>query len=171
MKTGMRKKRQYLTYVSIALAAFIILSLSGLVQISASEASVRDEQVQTNENYRVLFISSYSYTWDTVPLQIKGIESALSSNVTLDVEFMDTKTLSTEIAQSELLERIRYKKEHMTDFDAVIVGDDAALQFAMQYRGEVFENTPIVFEGNNNIEYAREVSADPLVTGVIEAPS
>lgn len=171
MKTGMRKKRQYLTYVSIALAAFIILSLSGLVQISASEASVRDEQVQTNENYRVLFISSYSYTWDTVPLQIKGIESALSSNVTLDVEFMDTKTLSTEIAQSELLERIRYKKEHMTDFDAVIVGDDAALQFAMQYRGEVFENTPIVFEGINNIEYAREVSADPLVTGVIEAPS
>ena len=153
------------------MAAFIILSLSGLVQISASEASVRDEQVQTNENYRVLFISSYSYTWDTVPLQIKGIESALSSNVTLDVEFMDTKTLSTEIAQSELLERIRYKKEHMTDFDAVIVGDDAALQFAMQYRGEVFENTPIVFEGINNIEYAREVSADPLVTGVIEAPS
>ncbi len=30
---------------------------------------------------RVLFISSYSYSWDTVPLQIEGIEEALGKDV------------------------------------------------------------------------------------------
>ena len=77
--------------------------------------------------HRVLFISSYSYTWPTVPLQVEGIRSALDHNVELDIEFMDTKTLSMEIAQSELLERLRFKKEHTGSYQAVIVGDDAAL--------------------------------------------
>lgn len=167
----MRKKRQYFRRAVIALSGIIFLLLSSEVSILASDDSVDDEQVKNKDNYRVLFISSYSYTWDTVPLQIKGIESVLERNVTLDVEFMDTKTLSEEISQNELLERLRYKKGHHIDYDAVIVGDDAALQFAMLYRGEFFEDIPIVFEGINNIEYAEKVSQDPLVTGVIEAPS
>lgn len=119
--------------------------------------------------HRVLFISSYSYTWPTVPLQVEGIRSALDQNVELDIEFMDTKTLSMEIAQSELLERLRFKKEHTGSYQAVIVGDDAALGFVMEYREELFPGLPVVFEGINNIEYAQEVSQDPLVTGVIES--
>ncbi|MDY4971138.1 MAG: diguanylate cyclase, partial [Lachnospiraceae bacterium] len=48
------------------------------------------------------------------------------------------------------------------------MGDDAALVFAMKYQEELFNDIPIVFEGINNIEYAREVSKDPYVSGVIE---
>lgn len=125
-------------------------------------------RAQSSENHRVLFISSYSYTWSTVPLQIEGIQSTLDASVILDVEFMDTKMIQLEMAEQELLDRIRVKQDSAGRYDALIVGDDAALVFAMQYREELFPGIPIVFEGINNIEYAREVSADPLVTGVIE---
>lgn len=121
-----------------------------------------------DKNFSILFISSYSYTWSTVPLQIEGIQSALDDTATLDIEFMDTKFISQEIAEKELLERIRFKEENVGCYDAVIVGDDAALLFAMEYQDELFPDIPIVFEGINNIEYAQEVSADPFVTGVIE---
>ncbi len=125
-------------------------------------------ETERKEPGRVLFISSYSYTWSTVPLQMQGIRSSLPDYVTLDVEFMDTKTLPLEMAEDELMERMRYKKEHLVSYDVVIVGDDAALLFVMQHRGELFDGIPIIFEGINNIKYAEEVSRDPLVTGVIE---
>ena len=151
---------------SIRQAAFVLAMV--LMTAMSSVVQAEEEIQKSTENRRVLFISSYSYTWSTVPLQLEGIHSALDDTVTLDVEFMDTKTLPSDIAEKELLERLRIKKEHMEGYDAVIAGDDAALLFVMDYRAELFDGTPIVFEGINNIDYAKEVSADPLVTGVIE---
>ena len=86
-----------------------------------------DKPADTDKNYDILFISSYSYSWPTVPLQIEGIQSALDDTVNLDIEFMDTKMISEEIAESELLERIRYIEQKSGLYNAVIVGDDAAL--------------------------------------------
>ena len=94
------------------------------------------------ENYRVLFISSYSYTWSTVPLQLDGIRSVLSDSVTLDVEFMDTKVFEPEPAERMTRERIQIKQDSAGRYDAVIVGDDAALQFAMHSREELFPDIP-----------------------------
>lgn len=145
----------------------VILMLSGLLLLGCYCVPVcAQDQAGL---HRVLFISSYSYTWSTVPLQIQGIRSELDQNVELDIEFMDTKTLSMEIAEKELLERLQFKEEYAGDYQAVIVGDDAALGFVMEYRKELFDGLPVVFEGINNIEYAQEVSQDPLVTGVIES--
>ena len=56
-------------------------------------------------------------------------------------------------------------------YDVVIVGDDAAFQFAMTYRDELFAQTPVVFEGVNDGELAKKAAADPLVTGVVETLS
>lgn len=159
----MAKSGKFFRCAAGMLAAVLVLLTCNTQQVLAQE--------NETGNRRVLFISSYSYTWSTVPLQIQGIQSALSEDVTLDVEFMDTKTLSSEIAEQGLLERLHYKKEHMLSYDAVIVGDDAALVFAMEFQDELFDGIPIVFEGINNVEYAREVSTDPLVTGVIECGS
>ena len=66
------------------LMAFLLLFFCGVHLVFAAE--------EVQENYRVLFISSYSYTWSTVPLQIEGITSELADYVTLDIEYMDTKT-------------------------------------------------------------------------------
>lgn len=47
-------------------------------------------------NDRVLFISSYSYAWDTVQCQIEGIKKGIAPGVTVDYEFMDTKRFSSD---------------------------------------------------------------------------
>ena len=164
----MKGGKRYICRIAAAVAA-VILFLCNQGQVLAQEQDEEKIETRMAESRRVLFISSYSYTWSTVPLQMKGIQTSLADSVSLDVEFMDTKNLSPEIAEEELLERVKFKEEHAGGYDAVIVGDDAAFQFAMKYREELFPGIPVVFEGINNIEYAREMSQDPLVTGVIES--
>ncbi|MCM1466977.1 MAG: hypothetical protein NC086_02425, partial [Alistipes sp.] len=38
------------------------------------------------EDKRVMFLSSYSYGWDTVQIQIEGIKEGIGENITLDYE-------------------------------------------------------------------------------------
>lgn len=121
------------------------------------------------EQGRVLFISSYSYGWDTVQLQIEGIVDGMAPDIAVDYEFMDTKRVDEETAERMLYERLSYTLPRVSPYDVIIVGDDAALKFAMEYREELFDGIPIVFEGVNNVQLARELSEqDPLVTGVVE---
>ncbi|MDY2628060.1 MAG: ABC transporter substrate binding protein [Lachnospiraceae bacterium] len=160
---------KYFRYAGRMLIVILALMCCTAGQVLAQGSGEEKDEGYQKRNDRVLFISSYSWTWPTVLLQLKGIQSSLSDDVTLDVEFMDTKMLSEDMAQQQLLERIRFKEEQVGLYDAVIVGDDAALLFAMEYRTELFDGIPLVFEGINNLEYAQEVSRDPLVTGVIES--
>lgn len=124
------------------------------------------------EQGRVLFISSYSYGWDTVQLQIEGIKDGMSPNIVVDYEFMDTKRVDEEAASQLLYDRLLYTLPQVPPYDVIIVGDDAALQFAVKYRKELFDGIPIVFEGINNVQLAREMGEqDPLITGVVEVLS
>lgn len=123
----------------------------------------------SGEQGRVLFISSYSYGWDTVQLQIEGFIEGLAPGIAADYEFMDTKRLDAEVASQMLYERLKYTLSVVPSYDVIVVGDDAALKFAMDYREELFDGIPIVFEGINNVQYARELAEqDPFVTGVVE---
>jgi signal transduction histidine kinase/CheY-like chemotaxis protein len=54
-----------------------------------------------------------------------------------------------------------------TDFDVVIVSDDAAFTFAMDRRRELFADAPIVFCGVNNFREEMR-RGEPRVTGVSE---
>ena len=54
-----------------------------------------------------------------------------------------------------------------THFDLVIVSDDAAFNFAMENRHDLFENVPIVFCGVNNFQEEMR-RGEPLITGVSE---
>ena len=129
-----------------------------------------NRQVQAEgEQGRVLFISSYSYGWDTVQLQIEGFIEGLAPGISADYEFMDTKRLDAEVAEQMLYERLKYTLSVVLPYDVIVVGDDAALKFAMDYREELFDGIPIVFEGINNVQYAWVLAKeDPLVTGVVE---
>jgi len=120
---------------------------------------------------RVLFISSYSYAWDTVQLQMKGISDTLGNNVVLDYEFMDTKRVDDEESLRLFHDGLAYRLSKVEPYDAVILGDDAALQFALDYRDELFDGIPLVFEGINSQELAERAVAQPLVMGVMETLS
>lgn len=129
------------------------------------------QQAAENVSGRVLFISSYSYAWETVPQQIEGIQEALGDDIVLDYKFMDTKNVDTEESKQLFYEGMCYYLEQVPAYDVVIVGDDAAFQFAIEHRDELFFEIPIIFEGVNNVEHAVRTSEDPYVTGVIESLS
>ena len=116
---------------------------------------------------RVLFISSYSYAWETIPQQIEGIRKSLGDDVTIDYKFMDTKNVDTAENVHLFYKSLSYYLSQVPAYDVVIVGDDAAYNFVLVYR-KIFGNTPIVFEGVNNVSKALAMDYNPNVTGIIE---
>lgn len=118
-----------------------------------------------------MFISSYSYAWEQVQLQIEGIRGGLGDDVILDYEFMDTKRVNTEESLQLFYEGLAYRLSMVEPYDAVILGDDAALRFAMEHQEELFPGIPLVFEGVNDKELAEEAVKNPLITGVLEQAS
>ena len=114
----MRKWKAWL----FALAVLIGIGTIGTVSVTA-------EAQNLNQGKRVLFISSYSYGWDTVQTQIEGIKAGVDENTTIDYEFMDTKRFRTDEWLNMFHDMLKYHLENTDPYDVVIVGDDAALQF------------------------------------------
>ena len=147
----------------------LLLSLALFISVETVGAASMQVEAQTaNNSKRVLFISSYSYGWDTVQSQIEGIKAGVDESTTIDYEFMDTKRFRKDEWLDMFHDMLAYHLENTDPYDVVIVGDDAALQFAMEYREELFPEIPIVFEGVNDEEYAVKAAENPLVTGIIE---
>lgn len=117
---------------------------------------------------RVLFISSYSYSWDTVQMQIEGIKDTLGDEYELDYEYMDTKRVDDATSRQLFYDGLEYRMSKVEPYDVVIVGDDAALQFVLEHREALFQNMPIVFEGINDEELVETALEDPLITGIVE---
>ncbi len=121
---------------------------------------------------RVLFISAYTQSFVTVPEQIKGIQNIFRDQaIELDIEYMDTKRFDTEDKRLQFYDSLKYNLDHVPPYDAIIVGDDNALDFAVKYQEELFPNIPIVFLGINDIQWAIEVAKDPFITGITEETS
>lgn len=123
------------------------------------------------EGKRVLFISSYSYAWETVPQQIEGVQKAFDEQAVIDYKFMDTKNATSEESAQLFYQSMRQYLTEVDAYDGIIVGDDAAFQFVLAYQQELFPGIPIVYEGVNDIQKATEASKDPLITGVVESLS
>ena len=120
---------------------------------------------------RVLFISSYSYAWETVPLQIDGILESLDSHTSIDYQFMDTKNINNGQFEMLFYERLKYYIQHQKPYDVIITGDDAAFHFAIKYEELLFPDIPIVFEGVENRQIIEQEEKNPLVCGVVETLS
>lgn len=136
------------------------------------ECSTMGAECSSLEYRNVLFISSYSLSFDTVPQQIEGINEVFKDRqINLDVEFMDTRRFSEEEDISRFHDTLKRKLSKIEKYDAVIVGDDAALIFAMNYKEELFPDIPIVFLAINSMSLALEAGEDPLITGVVEQNS
>lgn len=131
-----------------------------------------DKVYGKEEKKNVLFISSYSESFLSVPEQIEGVKSVLGpANVQVDFEFMDTKRFVTEESDKLFYELLKYKIEHLPAYDGVIVGDDYALLFVMEHQEDLFKNIPIAFLGVNNLETAKLADKNPYITGIIEEMS
>lgn len=155
------RKSSYLKYIVL----MMLITLVCLFFVSTNRTTML---LQAKEK-TVLFISSYSYDWGTVPKQIDGIIEGLDDKYDIIYEFMDTKRVSYNIAKQSLYEKIVNMKNNGQSYDAVIVGDDDALRFVEEYKEVLFADMPIAFEGINDIEFAKRMAQDNNIMGVIEA--
>ncbi len=153
-----RRKFILLFYVAVLFVTAIPLN-----EVHAAEAS------RTNNPYHILYISSYSYSWGSVPLQIEGVDRAFEgTEYVVNYEFMDTKNTDYSDGYKEFYDLLKYKMDTRYPYDGIIVGDDAALNFVELYRDELFKQIPIAFFAVDNIQNGEKASEDPLVTGIVE---
>lgn len=146
-------------------ASIILISMTILLCSSPCFAA-NDTDVSNNPH--VLFLSSYSYEWDSIPKQLSGITDTLSGKANIDYAFMDTKRIPYNVAKQDVYKHISYMNEH-EQFDYVIADDDAALEFVLEYRNKLFKDVPIVFEGINSESLAKKATQDSLITGIVES--
>ena len=137
-------------FILIAIVAFLF-----------AEASLSAKQI--------LFISSYSEHFETVDLQKKGIHDVLdAADVSLDIMYMDMKQYNTEQNERLFHDVLAYKIAHHAPYDAVLLGDDAALHLAEKYQDELFAGIPLVFFCVNDINAAKEAGRNKYITGSVE---
>ena len=126
----------------------IHLKISLYILLSIITFSMLIKFTVNSETYRkkILFISSYSENFASVPYQKLGLKSVFDKEkVILDVEYMDTKRFDNKESEQVFYEYIKYKINNLPPYDAIIVGDDSALNFSLKYREELFSEKPIIF--------------------------
>ncbi|MFL0807324.1 MAG: EAL domain-containing protein [Oceanobacter sp.] len=122
---------------------------------------------------RVLLIYSCHPTSLVSDSVLAGIQSVLGQrdSVVLDVEFMDAVRHGDHYSQQHFLTGLKYRLSGRPDYDLVMVAGNAALALAGEHHQTLFRESPLVFLGVKNQEYARELSERGIATGVIAQPS
>lgn len=148
------------------ISLFIIMIL--LVILWGQTTTIVRAAEQPVTHPKVLFLSAYAYDWDSVPDQISGVASVLKTKAKMDYVFMNTKKRSYDEVKEDVYEDIQRNIEMSGQYNVVILEDDGALDFALEYRDSLFAGVPMVFEGVNTVEKANEAHKDPLITGMVE---
>jgi PAS domain S-box-containing protein len=100
---------------------------------------------------------------------LEGIKSVLDTlPVDIDTEFMDSKRFQDEKTKDLFTQTLIHKLSHRNNYNVIIVADDNALEFALDYQDSLFKELPIVFLGINNKQKALLQEENQYITGVIE---
>jgi len=122
------------------------------------------------QHKRILLLYSYHPTFITSDILLAGVRSVLAPhNLTLDIEYMDSKRHSDERYMQQLLGILKEKIAQREPYDVIIVSDDNAFNFVVEFQKDIFNDVPIVFMAVNDMDNAIEMDGNPYITGVIEA--
>ncbi len=165
-------KRNYLRNVREILAIVGAICLLVALGILAQNMKTVDTTLKGPSvvKHKVLLICSYDPLYFTYEDQMKGIESVLYENgIEFDVMYMDTKLHSTKEDVQDFYEFFKKRfKSNYIGYEAVLLADDDALQFAMDNQEELFKELPMVFYGINNLDLAVQAAQNPYMTGFFE---
>jgi signal transduction histidine kinase len=152
---------KFIAQICLFLCLFIIGIYSNIIIASAEYSETKD----------ILIINSYQNGLSWTDSEEEGIVETLHNakfKNNIYIEYMDWKNYPTnenlEIFYSNL--SYKYAKKHL---DVVITTDDAALDFALKNRDDLFPNTPIVFCGVNEKGVQKLLHNSTDVTGVVES--
>ena len=118
----------------------------------------------------ILVINSYNTEYRWTSDQYDGIMQSLAlqkSEYRLYTEYLDWKRFPDE-NQIRLQYEICRQKYLLQKIDVIITTDDRALQFAIDYRDELFSGAPIVFSGVYRESAANFLAGRKGITGVYE---
>ncbi|XPV77312.1 MAG: ABC transporter substrate binding protein [Desulfovibrio sp.] len=142
-------------YWAYILTVFMLFSLAG------------DAYAQGKINVMLLHSYHHGYAWtDSIT---EGVIEAFDDsglNISLDIEYMDTKRITSK-SYYKFFQRILQYKVTKTAFDVVICADDNALDFIQRYRQTVFKNIPIIFCGVNDLDM-NQIKDIANITGRVE---
>ena len=139
----------------VLITSFFLVSLNSKVM------------AKSENNKRVLFISSYSMNWESVPDEIEALKKKMESNYEIDYIFMATKSISEKDSIANTYQIIK-TYSNLYHYDLVLAYDDAALRFVNKYQNELFQDIPIVFAGINDFNLAYKSSQNPNMCGIYE---
>ena len=171
MKTNI-VSRVVLSLLAVLSVVFILVGVSRLYglykNLADNDESMARASLRDKKQHSVLFLSSYSQSHFSVPLQWDGVSKAFEgTEVLLDTEYMDMKNNADDESQALFEQLLRHKLESHA-YEVIIVGDDAALNFAEEHRDDLFKGMPVVFLGINDIDHARRVHDEGWATGIPE---
>lgn len=151
-------KQKRITIVGITLF-LLCLNLSNYVY---AEGSI--------EQKNVLIINSYNQglTWSKD--ETAGVIDTLKKsgyNLSISMEDMDWKNYPTDENIQQLYDYFLYKYQNKA-IDILIATDDAALEFVLKNRENLFSNAPVVFCGVNQNGVTRITSGYKNFTGTLE---
>jgi len=135
--------------------------------IALSEANDND-RLYHKDRKKILVLHSYHSEMPWVKLEEQGIKSVFQQDkqAVLYFDYMDTKqNITSDYLDS--LYKLYEQKYKGKKFDAVIVTDDAAYDFALAHQQTLFPSTPIIFCGVNYFDEA-DIQDKAWVTGIIE---
>lgn len=120
-------------------------------------------------SHRVLFINSNGPLYYSYEEKTNGLKQALYPNgIEYDVVFMDVIGSDEEENRRVFHDFLAARLSTYNDYDGIIVVDDDALRFALQYQEELFRELPVVFFGINDLELAESAQSNPYMTGFWE---
>ena len=125
--------------------------------------------VDAAETPRILVLNSYHNGYDWSDDETRGLTAALTKalpGVTLYFEYLDAKKFPRKTHFPRLAGYYEEKYRGMK-FDALVVMDNAALEFATRYRSRLFPGIPLLFCGINDYVPSMLSGMSPI-TGVAE---
>lgn len=117
----------------------------------------------------ILILHSYSpdYEWtQSEQLGIEQVFKPLAAHYQLRTEYMDLGH-SELVRDGTLLKQLYKNKFSNSNFQAIIVTDNVALDFLHQYRDEIFPGVPVIFCGINSYD-TTEITNHAGFTGITE---
>ena len=174
------RNRKYMRKINLKSIRIIVISISIICLISAiislfvfvsngKAVTISGINTPVDVNHRVLFLCSYTPTYFTYDTQVRGLNKGLyRKGIEYDVVYMDAKSYSSESDIIHFHDFLKSRLEKRHDYEAVILGDDDALKFALKYQDELFPGLPMVFFGVNDLELAKKAAQNPLITGFFE---
>ena len=116
----------------------------------------------------VFYLNSYhhGYTWsDRILEGIRDVLGQSGLNIELQIEYLDTKKYPYHYIAKGLFElyQHKYANEH---FDVIMLSDNNALNFILEYGEALFPGVPVVFCGINDSDF--DLLKRLGFTGIIE---